>query len=417
MLTPWHRLQKLPSTDDAGRIAYLSSDQQDVANECSRDAREGRFLESGDEAGTAPEDRAFRPDIEGLRAVAVLLVLTDHIGIGHLPAGYIGVDVFFVISGFVITGLLLRERTTTGRTGVLAFYGRRARRIIPLAMLVIVIAYAGQFIVNGTFARPLATNTRWAALFLANMHPEILLGTYWSLAVEEQFYLVYPAIFILVAAVGSRWTLRAKLSVLLVLVVVASYWWSVVASAGSPLAYGSALTRAWELAVGGLLALSTSRLKRLPATFAAAITWVGLGGLVILLVKLDTNLAYPGWVAALPVVAAALIIAGGTAESAYGAESLLSLAPFKWIGRWSYSIYLWHLPIIILGVQYLRHNTVLTRLGLAVLSIFISAGTYFAFENPIRHSQLLARKPSVSVLSGLITVAACLGVVTVIAGS
>ena len=103
-----------------------------------RTAAPARFLASGDEAGTAPEDRAFRPDVEGLRAVAVLLVVLYHVGIPHL-GGYVGVDVFFVISGYVITGLLLRERSATGRTSLLAFYGRRSRRIIPAAALVIVV--------------------------------------------------------------------------------------------------------------------------------------------------------------------------------------------------------------------------------------------------------------------------------------
>ena len=397
--------------------AHVSINEHDVVVQRSSEVQGGRFLQTGDEAGTAPEDRAFRPDIEGLRAVAVLLVLSAHLVIPGLPSGGIGVDVFFVISGFVITGILLRERVTTGRTGILAFYGRRARRIIPVAVVVIVIACLVERIHSGAGgAQSGVSNARWAALFLANYHPDLVLGTYWSLAVEEQFYLIYPALFILVALVGKRWPLRTKLGVFLTLVVVASYLYSGVASAEFPFGPRSlALTRAWELGVGGLLALSTSFFKRLPGTFAAVTTWVGLGGLLILLVSPIMTLPYPGWVAALPVVATALIIGGGTAAPRNGAESLLKLAPFKWLGRWSYSIYLWHLPIIILGIQLLHRNTLITRMGLGVFAVIVSAGTYFAFENPIRHSRLLTQNPPLSVVMGLILIAACLGIVTLIA--
>ncbi len=251
-------------------------------------------------------------------------------------------------------------------------------------------------------------------MFLANIHAGLLLETYWSLAVEEQFYIVYPALFILVALVGRRWPLRAKLAAFLTLVVVASYVWSGL-SAGNPLAYGSTLTRAWELGVGGLLALSTSTFKRLPGAFAAVITWAGLGALLIFAVSFSRTLPYPGWVAALPVAATALIIGGGTAAPRNGVESLLKLTPFKWLGRWSYSIYLWHLPVIILGIELLNPVTPLTKLVLALFVVILSAGTYFAFEKPIRHSKLLTRNPPLSVAMGLILIAACLGIVTLIA--
>lgn len=207
----------------------------------------------------------------------------------------------------------------------------------------------------------------------------------------------------------------AKLAVFLTLVVVASYVWSGLSSADSLLAPGSALVRAWELAVGGILALGTPIFKKSPGSFAAVLTWAGLGALLILLFRLHLTLPYPGWVAALPVAATALIIGGGTAAPRNGAESLLRLAPFKWLGRWSYSLYLWHLPIIILGAKFLNSSTFLTRLGLAGFAVVLSAGTYFAFENPIRHSRLLTRRPPLSVVMGLLMIAACLGIVTLIA--
>ena len=171
-----------------------------------------RLLPSGDEAGTPPGDRGFRPDIQGMRAVAVLLVVLSHAQVTAFRGGFIGVDVFFVISGFVITGLLLRERSATGKTNILAFYGRRARRIIPAAMLVIVVTViATRVLIGGSAASFAASEARWASVFLAPQvknnifHPvPTPLGNYWSLAVEEQFYLVYPMMLVLAAGIARR---------------------------------------------------------------------------------------------------------------------------------------------------------------------------------------------------------------------
>jgi len=200
-------------------------------------------LPSGDEAGTPPEDRAFRPDIQGLRAVAVLLVVIVHAQLGFLNGGFFGVDVFFVISGFVITGLLLRERSATGNTRILAFYGRRARRIVPAAMFVIVVSIvAERLFIGASSTQFAASQARWASVFLANFwgaghenifHPQLApLGAYWSLAVEEQFYLVYPILLVVVALVARRLSLGVRLGVLLGAIAVAYFTWSVVSSAG-----------------------------------------------------------------------------------------------------------------------------------------------------------------------------------------
>ena len=225
------------------------------------------------ESGTAPGDRRFRPDIEGLRAVAVVLVVLYHAGVGGLSGGYVGVDVFFVISGFVITGLLLRERTGSEGTSLLNFYGRRSRRIIPAATLVIVVTVIATYTTLGVvYGDQTAIDARWTAVFLANVHfaavgtnyltaqqPPSPLLNFWSLAVEEQFYLVYPTFFLLIAAVRSRWTLQAKLVVGLVAIIAASFTLSVLQTASDPTAaYFSPFTRAWELALGALVAVGTS---------------------------------------------------------------------------------------------------------------------------------------------------------------
>ena len=238
------------------------------------------LLDSGDEAGTAPADRRFRPDVEGLRAVSILLVVLYHAGVPGLTGGFVGVDVFFVISGFVITGLLLRERKSTGGTSVLNFYARRCRRIIPAATVTILVTVAFAYVLLGAASGNSAANDgRWAAAFLSNFHFEAVgtnyftaslppspLQNFWSLSVEEQFYVVYPTLFLIVASVKSRISLRTRLTFVLGITIAASYWWSVVQTGSNPsAAYFSPFTRAWELALGALIAVNTHRLKAAPA--------------------------------------------------------------------------------------------------------------------------------------------------------
>ena len=288
---------------------------------------------SVDEAGTAPGDRRFRPDIEGLRAVAVLLVVFYHAGFGGLSGGYVGVDVFFVISGFVITGVLLRERASSGRTSLVGFYGRRSRRIIPSATVVVVITVVVVYAVLGiVYGDQTAVDARWTAVFLANFHfasvgtnylnaqqPPSPLLNFWSLAVEEQFYLVYPSLFLLAAAIRTRLPLYARMRIGLVAIITASFALSILQTTSNPtVAYFSPLTRAWELALGALVAVSTEWLSRLPKMLASVSTWVGLAAIVFASIAFNSHTVYPGSLVAVPVVGAALVIAGGAATPALG---------------------------------------------------------------------------------------------------
>jgi peptidoglycan/LPS O-acetylase OafA/YrhL len=182
------------------------------------------------------------------------------------------------------------------------------------------------------------------------------------------------------------WSLRIKLGVVLFLIVAASFSWSALHPGAS---YNSAFGRAWELAAGALLAVATGHFKRLPTAVAAVMTWLGLVGLMAIAFSLPFSGAYPGTIAALPVAAAGLIIAGGTAAPVVGAERLLRLSPFKWVGRWSYSLYLWHWPIIFIAVQRWGHSDPAENLLFALVAVALSAATYFGIEHPIRHSALL----------------------------
>jgi len=393
----------------------------------SRPQTDERFLASGDEAGTAPDDRRFRPDVEGLRAVAVLLVVLYHAGVRSLPGGFIGVDVFFVISGFVITGLLLRERQGTRRTSILDFYARRVRRILPAATLVILVTVLGAYVVLGVVSGNTTADGRWAAAFLANFHFEAIgtnylsasrlpspLQNYWSLSVEEQFYVVYPTLFLLVAAIKGRLSLRIRMVIALGIVIVASYSMSIVQTASHPTAaYFSPFTRAWELALGALVAVATSWLKHLPAQLAELLTWGGLAGIFYAAVAFNAQTPYPGSLVAVPVIGAALVIAGGVANPKSGAESLLGLQPFQWLGKRSYSLYLWHWPILIIAAESVGKATLPLgkSLLLVLLALAISMATYRLVENPIRHWRLPSKQ---SVVAGVTLVVTTIVVLTLL---
>jgi peptidoglycan/LPS O-acetylase OafA/YrhL len=350
--------------------------------------------------------------------VAVLLVVLYHANVPRLTGGYVGVDVFFVISGFVITGLLLRERTGTGRTSILDFYARRCRRILPAATVVILVTVVFSYVVLGVVSgNSTADDGRWAAAFLANFHFEALgtnyldvfrppspLQNYWSLSVEEQFYVVYPTLFLLVARAKGRLSLRARLAITLSLVIVASYWLSVVQTASHPTsAYFSPLTRAWELALGALVAVGTSWLKHVPRPAAAVLTWAGLAAILFAAFTFNAHTAYPGSLVAVPVVGAGLIIAGGVAMPRSGAESVLGLHPFQWLGRRSYSLYLWHWPILIIAAERVGKNSLPVGESLlwVLVALAISMVTYALVENPIRHWRRPS-KQSVAAGAGLV---------------
>jgi peptidoglycan/LPS O-acetylase OafA/YrhL len=388
-----------------------------------------RILRTGNEAGTAPGDRRFRPDVQGLRAVAILLVVLFHAGIPGISGGYVGVDVFFVISGFVITGLLLREREVGGRTSFLNFYSRRARRIIPAASVVIIVTVIATYHYLGSLTgHDTAIDGQWAAVFLANFHfaasqtnylasqrPPSALQNYWSLAVEEQFYIVYPTVFLVVASLVTRISLRIRLAILLVAVIVASYAFSIVFTSANPSsAFFSPLTRAWELALGGLIAVGSDRLRGLPRSLAAFLSWLGLAAIVTASVALTSASEYPGALVAIPVVGAALVIAAGTSQPAWGVEYLLRQKPFQLLGLISYSLYLWHWPILIIATQNrgATNLPVWDNVVLLLVATLVATLTYRVIENPVRHSGLLIRRRWASLTMGLCLIGATLVVTT-----
>ena len=380
-----------------------------------------RLRTDGDEIGTAPGDRAFRPDIQGLRAVAVLLVVGYHAKFRILGGGFLGVDVFFVISGFVITGLLLRERATTSSTSFLDFYARRVRRILPAATLVIIVTVVASYALEGILrGRDVAVDGLWSSVFLSNLHFAAVhsdylaaqgspspLGNFWSLAVEEQFYLVFPLLFASTAwFTARRWGHRG-IAGMLAVVVLASFVLSVLQTSSDPItAFYSPLTRAWELGLGGLVAVATPQLRRLPGLVGAMTSWVGLALIGLSAVSVSTTTPWPGVAAVVPVVGAAMVIAGGTTAPRWGAELVLGTWVGLEVGAISFSLYLWHYPILVLAQQQATGSLGLAERALLVgLSLLLAIVTYRLVENPIRHATALVKRTGWSLGLGAVLVA------------
>ncbi len=368
--------------------------------------------------------------MQGIRAIAIFLALVYHAGIPGFSGGYVGIEVFFVISGFVITGLLLREREGTGRTSLRSFYARRARRIIPAATLVIIVTVIVAYHSLGPLiGHETAVDGQWAALFLANVHFEVVhtnylvaqappspLLNYWSLGVEEQFYIVYPTLFLFIGWWARKGSFRARLTVILIAVIVASYTYSIVyTSVSSQGAYFSLLTRSWELALGGLIAVHGRYLQRIPSAWAAVASWAGLAVILVSSVTLTGSSLYPGALVAIPTLGAGIVVAAGAAQPKWGVERLLRRKSFQFLAAISFPLYLWHWPILEIAAQSrgVTSLPVWDNILLLLVSGVVATLTYYFFENPIRHSRLLGRRrPWASLVMGLCLIAATLVVTT-----
>ncbi len=358
----------------------------------------------------------FRPDVEGLRAVAVFTVVLFHAGVSWMQGGYVGVDVFFVISGFLITGLILREHEVRDRISLSGFYARRARRILPAAMLVIVLTVLASYYIENfvQYARA-AQDGRWAALFAANIHFALVghgyfqqsvapspLEHYWSLGVEEQFYLVWPGLILLIGAMFTRISLRWRVTAFAAAATAASFVWSEIQTSSNPTwAYFSPLTRGWELGIGALAAALLPQLRRLPKSAGMALAYGGLGAIAISALWYTAATPFPGTAALLPVLGATAVIVGGT--SGGGARHLLGLRPVRSVGRVSFGWYLLHYPpmILLTGALWTHPLSVEENLIIAAVTLVIAYGMYAVVETPIRRSAALAYRPWLSIGIGV----------------
>jgi peptidoglycan/LPS O-acetylase OafA/YrhL len=381
---------------------------------------------SGPRAPTDPRATSaeFRPDLEGLRGVAILLVLLFHAGVPGFDGGFVGVDVFFVLSGFLITGLLLRERERSGRIDLGAFYARRARRILPAAAVVL----AATMILSWFLLAPLdlprvsadavaaalsVGNIRFAAgatdYFGTDLTPSPVLH-YWSLGVEEQFYLLWPALLIL--ATRSRRP-RAAAGLLLLGVAIVSYLAAFLLTDAAPAwAFYSLPTRAWQLALGGLLAVGAVRLGGVPDRVAVPLGWLGLGAILATLAVIVPGTPYPGLAALLPAFGSAAVIMAGVRPRSVA--SLLATSGLRFLGRISYSLYLVHWPILVLPAAGLAVGETLpfeVRIGLAAVSVAVGWASYRWVEQPVHRGPRFAWRPSRTLAAAgvalTLTVAVC----------
>ncbi|MCU0733132.1 MAG: acyltransferase [Hyphomonas sp.] len=361
----------------------------------------------------------YRPDIDGLRAIAVLSVVLYHAGVPVMPGGYIGVDIFFVISGYLITRIIARE-IEDNRFSLLTFYERRTRRIFPalFAMLAASVVAASLIALPGEF-EDFGNSLAAATLFVSNIffwqtadyfagpaHVQPLLHT-WSLAVEEQFYIILPLLLLAL----HRWA-RRHLAAVLIVATLLSFALSVWAVGAKPAAAFYLLpTRFWELMAGALLALGV--VPAIPSQKAAnAAAALGLAMIAFAVGTYSSATAFPGAAALMPVIGAALIIHAGTTSQSTLAARMLSLKPVVFVGLISYSLYLWHWPV--LTFARIARAEILSAMDAAVLvalSVALAILSWRYIETPFRERHIAAaRAPLFSSAGAAMAAALAIGV-------
>jgi peptidoglycan/LPS O-acetylase OafA/YrhL len=355
-----------------------------------------------------------------VRGIAILLVVAYHAGVPGFSGGYVGVDVFFVLSGYLITGLLVSEIERTGRLDLLNFYARRARRLLPASALVLAATVVVGFAVGAPVEQREFARTAFAtAAYLSNVYfargatdylgadaeTNPLLHT-WSLAVEEQFYLGWPVLVAL--ALGAfAWQRgqpdRRRLIVVMAVVSAASFAASVwLTGTRQPWAFFLSPMRAWEFGLGALGALLPVAAAERPRVAG----WLGLGGVLAAGVLFDATTPFPGWAALLPGVATVLMLRGDAAAPGTALGRVLGSRVLQESGRLSYSWYLWHWPALVFGAALLGHLSLPASLALLALSLVLAEASYRFVENPVRHHPFLAVRPSRSlVLAAVLTAA------------
>jgi peptidoglycan/LPS O-acetylase OafA/YrhL len=364
---------------------------------------------------------SVRPEIQALRAIAVGVVVVCHFWPHALPGGFVGVDVFFVISGFLITSHLLREVEKTGTVSLPGFWARRARRILPAALLVLAFCAAGTALwVPDVNWEQFFAEIRASAFYVQNWelaHSAVdyfaqgespsPVQHFWSLSAEEQFYLVWPVLILAAAAIHRR-----AIAIALGAVTLASLVYSISKTASDPAAaYFITPTRAWEFGFGGLLAML--RPTTVIAPVRAIVTWAGLGAIAFACATFSAQTAFPGSAALVPVLGSCAVIWARMPEVRWAPTKVYAVKPVQYIGDISYGIYLWHWPLLIFA-SYAFVSGV-PRGILLVVTLLLSAVTKRFVEDPIRRGKFLLRRPprwtlaGAAVATGLVVAASAQG--------
>lgn len=371
----------------------------------------------------------FRGDIEGLRAIAILLVVAYHAEIPRFQGGYVGVDVFFVISGYLITWLLINEVERKGHIDWLSFYARRAKRLLPALAVLLVVVSGIIALVYAPFEQiELARTALFTATYRSNLYfsqisldylntslnSNPLLHT-WSLSVEEQFYFVWP-VFVIVA-IRSSWAKRSataalsrtRLLIWLAVVSILSFIYAVhLTATHQPAAFFLSPPRAWEFSIGAIALLIPTQLKKSTSNLLGLL---GLASLLVAVFYFDANTPFPGWSALLPAIATVAILKASEQEAPQSlplVSRMLAIRPLQYIGKLSYGWYLWHWPVLIVASMLYAPLGLWARIGLVLGSLIPAIASYYAIENPIRRSKKLSKK-AISTLLLAIALTACNG--------
>lgn len=372
----------------------------------------------------------YRGDIEGLRAIAILLVIGAHAGVPWLAGGFVGVDIFFVLSGFLITGLLVQEITDAGTLRFADFYIRRFRRLSPaLVVMLLGSSLLASLLLAPVEQMPQATAAVSAAGWWSNIHfaleradyfsasteTNIFLHT-WSLGVEEQFYLLWPALVYLLARNKSREIAFSRLRTCMVSVIAMSLVLCVVLTYLQPqLAFYIMPLRAWQFAVGALVwlhfnqGLGDAAVVRVRfSRILVAMGWLGLTALLGAGLLLNANLPYPSFYALIPTLGAACVIASGCRDAKTGVGKLLARWPMQTIGRISYAWYLWHWPVLLLGHALTGSNVPEYRAVYVIVSLVFAFASYYCIEAPIRHQRWWMTHQRAAIYGTLMLIAFCI---------
>ena len=364
------------------------------------------------------QTKTFRPDIEGLRGIAILLVVLFHCDVPGLSGGFVGVDVFFVLSGFLITGMLVDEIQRTSKLSLLQFYARRVRRLLPASVLALV----ATLLMGAILLAP--RELEWAghagqaaALYMSNIFFDKNAGDYfgpdlkfnpllhtWSLAVEEQFYVFWPLLIVVsMRYCRSRAGLVSALAGLTMISFGVGLWFTL---KGGTFAFYELPARAWEFGVGGLAALLPRKMLKLPVGWWLAVGWLGLLAIFgmghFFITRDDTS--FPGWVALIPTMGTVAVLVAWSEHPHRGVGVVLASAPLQLIGRFSYSWYLWHWPFLVFAVALVPTISIVGKVTAAIAALAVAGLSYYFIENPIRYHPSLLKRPVLSVcLAGAVT--------------
>jgi peptidoglycan/LPS O-acetylase OafA/YrhL len=368
----------------------------------------------------------FRGDIEGLRGLATLLVLAYHADVPFTDGGYVGLDVFFVMSGFLITALLIREAEDSGSISLRQFFARRIRRLLPsvVAVLAFIVA-AGWLIMSPLQRESLAGDVLAANFYVVNwrfvQQQTDYLGAglaaspvqhFWSLSVEEQFYVVWPVMVLAAVTLAYRFgrSIRLSTGVAAAIVGIGLFAYSLDhtrEAAGA--AYFSTLSRGWEFALGAAIALIPASRVRMPRAASTALVIGSLAVLAWCTITFDETTSFPGPAALVPCLATAAIIVAGMAHTDTRTARLLNLRPSRWVGRISYSWYLWHWPLLVFAAVLWGDISVPVKVAVVAIALVPTLIAHRYVEEPFRHARVFARSPAGAFRLG----AVCTGIVAV----